>query len=49
MFAAVGTSFAVGAFNFDIGSAARMGPGYFPFLLGVLLAVLGVEIGRAHV
>lgn len=44
MFAAVGTAFAVGAFNFDIGSAARMGPGYFPFLLGVLLAVLGVVI-----
>lgn len=44
MFAAVGTAFAVGAFNFDIGTAARMGPGYFPFLLGVVLAVLGVVI-----
>lgn len=44
MFTAVGTAFAVGATNFDIGGAARMGPGYFPLLLGILLAVLGVIV-----
>ncbi|MBX3611387.1 MAG: tripartite tricarboxylate transporter TctB family protein [Hydrogenophaga sp.] len=44
MFMAVGIAFALGARNFDIGEAARMGPGYFPFMLGILLAVLGVVI-----
>ena len=44
MFTIVGVSFAVGAFNFDVGSAARMGPGYFPLLLGVILATLGTAI-----
>jgi len=44
MFIIVGTAFGVGATNFDIGSAARMGPGYFPLLLGILLAILGVIV-----
>ena len=41
MFTAVGIAFAVGATNFDIGGAARMGPGYFPTILGGLLATIG--------
>ena len=44
MFSAVGVAFAVGAGNYTIGSAARMGPGYFPLLLGILLGVLGLAI-----
>ena len=44
MFTIVGISFAVGATNFEVGNAARMGPGYFPLLLGILLTVLGVAI-----
>lgn len=44
MFMAVGTAFAFGAQNYTIGSAARMGPGYFPMLLGILLGVLGFAI-----
>lgn len=44
MFMAVGGGFALGARNFDIGEAARMGPGYFPFMLGLLLAALGVLV-----
>ena len=44
MFAIVGIAFAVGATNFDIGNAARMGPGYFPLLLGIVLALLGVIV-----
>ena len=44
MFAAVGGSFAWGATNYEVGGAARMGPGYFPLMLGVLLAILGVII-----
>ncbi len=41
---AVGAAFAIGATNYDFGSASRPGPGYFPFGLGTLLAVLGLVI-----
>jgi len=44
LFTAVGIAFAVGATNFEIGGAARMGPGYFPLLLGIVLAILGVVV-----
>jgi Tripartite tricarboxylate transporter TctB family len=44
MFTAVGGSFAWGATNYEVGGAARMGPGYFPLMLGILLAILGVVI-----
>ncbi len=44
MFTAVGTAFAWGATNYTIGTGARMGPGYFPLLLGVVLALLGAFI-----
>ncbi len=44
MFGAVGVAFAVGASTYNVGTGARMGPGYFPLLLGVLLAVLGAVI-----
>jgi Tripartite tricarboxylate transporter TctB family len=40
----VGGIFAWGATNYSIGTGARMGPGYFPLLLGVLLAILGAVI-----
>lgn len=41
MFIAVGLGFAWGATNYSFGVAARPGPGYFPFGLGLLMAVLG--------
>lgn len=41
MFVAVGLSFAGGALTYSFGSSARPGPGYFPFGLGVLMAILG--------
>jgi hypothetical protein len=41
MFTAVGVAFAWGATTYNIGQGARMGPGYFPLVLGILLAVLG--------
>jgi len=41
MFMGVGVAFAWGASGYSIGSGARMGPGYFPLALGILLAVLG--------
>jgi Tripartite tricarboxylate transporter TctB family len=44
MFLVVGAVFAIGATKYNVGNAARMGPGYFPMLLGVLLAVLGTAI-----
>ncbi len=37
----VGVAFAWGSTDYTIGSAARMGPGYFPLVLGILLAALG--------
>ncbi|MCF8167644.1 MAG: tripartite tricarboxylate transporter TctB family protein [Rhodoferax sp.] len=41
MFMCIGVAFAWGASAYTIGNGARMGPGYFPLALGVLLAVLG--------
>ena len=44
MFMGVGVAFAWGATTYNVGSGARMGPGYFPLMLGVLMAVLGTAI-----
>lgn len=41
MFSAFGVAFAWGATNYTVGDSARMGPGYFPLLVGVLIAILG--------
>jgi hypothetical protein len=41
MFITVGIAFAWGSLNYSFGSSARPGPAYFPFGLGVLMAVLG--------
>lgn len=44
MFMACGVAFAWGATNYNIGEGARMGPGYFPLVLGILLAILGIAV-----
>ncbi len=44
MFTTVGGAFAIGATTYTVGNGARMGPGYFPLMLGILLAVLGIII-----
>ena len=44
MFMGVGTAFAWGATSYNVGTGARMGPGYFPLLLGILLAIIGLVI-----
>jgi len=44
VFVAFGLAFAITAWSYDIGTALRMGPGYFPILLGSLLVLLGVGI-----
>ena len=41
---AVGAAFAIGATNYNFGVAVRPGPGYFPFGLGIILALLGVVV-----
>lgn len=44
LFMVVGLGFAWGATEYKIGEAARMGPGYFPFVLGILLAIVGLVV-----
>jgi len=44
MFLAVGIGFAWGATGYSFGSSARPGPAYFPFGLGLLLALLGAIV-----
>jgi hypothetical protein len=44
MFMAVGVAFAWGASTYNVGNGARMGPGYFPLMLGILLAVIGAAV-----
>ncbi|MBY4595327.1 tripartite tricarboxylate transporter TctB family protein [Ottowia caeni] len=41
LYLGVGVGFAWGATNYTIGNGARMGPGYFPLLLGIILAIIG--------
>ncbi len=44
MFIVLGGAFAVQATQYSMGSAARMGPGYFPFWLGIVLALMGATV-----
>jgi len=44
MFAVVGVAFAWGATTYTVGTGARMGPGYFPLMLGILLALIGLGV-----
>ena len=44
MFSCIGAAFALGATNYNVGGAARMGPGYFPLIVGTLLTVLGLVV-----
>jgi hypothetical protein len=44
MFMAAGIAFAWGATNYTIGEGARMGPGYFPLMLGILLTLIGLFV-----
>jgi len=47
MFVLIGAAFAIGATKYSMGTAARMGPGYFPFWLGTCLAILGGFVALA--
>lgn len=44
LFVAFGVFAIIIARNYPLGTAARMGPGYFPRLLGILLVVLGAAL-----
>jgi hypothetical protein len=44
VFMAVGGAFAWGATTYTVGTGARMGPGYFPLMLGLLLAIIGAVV-----
>lgn len=44
MFLVIGAAFAGFAQQYALGTPARMGPGFFPTMLGVLLALLGAAI-----
>ena len=44
MFMGIGVAFAWGATTYNVGNGARMGPGYFPLYLGVLMTLLGAAI-----
>ena len=45
VFVGFGLFFAVTSTTYDIGTPLRMGPGFFPLVLGGILVVLGVAIG----
>jgi hypothetical protein len=44
MFMVMGLAFAWGATTYNVGTGARMGPGYFPLMLGIVLSLLGAGI-----
>lgn len=44
MFLVVGLAFAYGATEYSMGSGARPGPGYFPMILSVIMAILGAIV-----
>lgn len=44
IFIVLGAIFALGSLTYDLGTPARMGPGYVPLLLGLVLVGLGILI-----
>ena len=44
MYMVIGLFFTIIATQYQMGTAAKMGPGYFPFYLGLLLTLLGLLV-----
>ena len=44
IFIGLGLAFALGALAYNIGTPLRMGPGYVPLVLGIMLAAIGVAV-----
>ena len=44
MYVVIGLFFTIVATQYQMGTAAKMGPGYFPFYLGLLMTLLGLLV-----
>lgn len=44
VFVLIGGAFAVGSLSYELGTLLRMGPGYFPLVVGVILVALGLGV-----
>lgn len=44
LFVAIGVATAVGASDYPLGAIRNIGPGYFPIMLGIVLALLGAAV-----
>ena len=44
VFVVIGGAFVVGSLGYDRGTPLRMGPGYFPLVVGAIVAALGLAI-----
>ncbi|OYY20652.1 MAG: hypothetical protein B7Y05_03795 [Polynucleobacter sp. 24-46-87] len=44
MYMVIGLFFTIVARQYPMGTAAKMGPGYFPFYLGILMTLLGLLV-----
>jgi len=44
MYMVIGLFFTIVATQYPMGTAAKMGPGYFPFWLGILMTLLGLLV-----
>ena len=44
MYVVIGLFFTIVATQYPMGTAAKMGPGYFPFCLGILMTALGLLV-----
>ncbi|MEU7908462.1 tripartite tricarboxylate transporter TctB family protein [Actinoplanes sp. NPDC049118] len=44
IFVLIGGAFVVGSLGYELGTPLRMGPGYFPLLVGASVAALGLAI-----
>ena len=44
MYMVIGIFFSAIALTYQMGTAAKMGPGYFPFCLGILMFAIGVLV-----
>ncbi|GHC78785.1 tripartite tricarboxylate transporter TctB family protein [Limoniibacter endophyticus] len=49
IFVAFGAYFALEAMRYELGTAFRMGPGYMPVVLGIVLAILGLLVAGSGV
>ena len=44
IFVLIGAGFVVGSLGYELGTPLRMGPGYFPLVVGALTAALGLAV-----